>query len=156
MTEKKGATDTLSEFGELSKDKAESQLPLKRRHRETIVDMLAKNLLKDEEVVKFKVCEPVQKSDRLGLKWTEYKIKVEYENGDVNEVQRRYKHFVWLRSQLSQNRGVLVPPLPEKNYMNRFDEYFIEKRRACLEQFLMRVLAKETLSQDNSFRLFIQ
>jgi len=91
------------------------------------------------------------------MKWTEYKIKVEYDTGDGNEVQRRYKHFSWMRNSLVQDhRGVIVPPLPEKNFLNRFDEQFVEKRRARLQQFLLRVLQKDELKENNSFLLFLK
>jgi len=148
--------ETLEAFGELSKDKEERTNPIRKRRRMSVVDALAKNYMDEREVTSVEVCEPIQKADRM-VKWTEYKIKVAYENGDVAEVQRRYKHFNWLRNQLVQeHRGVIIPPLPEKNYLNRFDEQFIENRRGRLQQFLGRVLRKQALKFDNAFVLFLR
>lgn len=42
-------------------------------------------------------------------------------------VLRRYSDFVWLYDTLcANNPGVIVPPIPEKNSLGRFQDAFVE------------------------------
>jgi PX domain len=42
-------------------------------------------------------------------------------------VLRRYSDFVWLYDTLCNNNpGVIVPPIPEKNSLGRFQDAFVE------------------------------
>jgi sorting nexin-1/2 len=55
-------------------------------------------------------------------------------------VLRRYSDFLWLYERLHQEKaGAIVPPLPEKQPVGRFDPSFVEDRRSNLERFLRRV-----------------
>lgn len=57
--------------------------------------------------------------------------------------RKRYSDFEWLRETLIKNcPGVLVPQLPDKSFQNRFDESFIEHRRARLQKFLEKLFEK--------------
>jgi sorting nexin-1/2 len=52
------------------------------------------------------------------------------------EVIRRFRDFVHLESQLSEkHRGIILPPLPEKNAVQKFQmsQEFIEDRRRALQ-----------------------
>lgn len=78
---------------------------------------------------------------------------------------RRYSEFELLRNYLDiMYPAVVVPPLPEKkpSYIwqnsatDKFDPEFIERRRAALEIFLLRVAAHPILSQDKIFIGFLQ
>jgi hypothetical protein len=53
-----------------------------------------------------------------------------------NEVIRRFRDFAWLHDRLAEeNRGAIVPPLPEKNAVQKFTmgTDFIEERRRALQ-----------------------
>ncbi|KAL5009444.1 hypothetical protein ScPMuIL_011749 [Solemya velum] len=78
---------------------------------------------------------------------------------------RRYSEFELLRNYLEVVfPTVIIPPLPEKkaSYFwqnaptDKFDPEFIERRRAALEIFLLRLAAHPQLSQDKLFIEFLQ
>ncbi|XP_052091043.1 sorting nexin-4-like [Mytilus californianus] len=78
---------------------------------------------------------------------------------------RRYNEFELLRNYLECTYPALViPPLPEKkpSYLwqgaptDKFDPEFVERRRAALEIFLLRLAAHPILSQDRMFISFLQ
>ena len=53
------------------------------------------------------------------------------------KVRRRYSDFEWLRNILSQIYvSCVLPPIPKKNYGDRFNENLISKRQRGLEKFL--------------------
>ncbi|XP_078661452.1 sorting nexin-4-like isoform X2 [Branchiostoma floridae x Branchiostoma belcheri] len=79
---------------------------------------------------------------------------------------RRYSEFELLRNYLCVTYpAVVIPPLPEKKIHmmwqklsggeDKFDPDFIERRRAGLESFLLRVAAHGQLSQDKIFHSFL-
>eukprot|EP01111_Echinosteliopsis_oligospora_P014454 TRINITY_DN5451_c0_g1_i1.p1 TRINITY_DN5451_c0_g1~~TRINITY_DN5451_c0_g1_i1.p1 ORF type:complete len:522 (+),score=179.01 TRINITY_DN5451_c0_g1_i1:141-1706(+) len=82
------------------------------------------------------------------------------------EIYRRYNDFLWFYGQLrANNKGVLIPPLPEKHdassaVMNRisgdFDAEFIETRRRGLEKFLNRVAHHRILHRRQEFINFLE
>lgn len=56
-------------------------------------------------------------------------------------VYRRFSHFVFLHTVLSRRLpGIVLPPLPEKQYSGRFSEDFIEARRNDLQRYLDRLV----------------
>ncbi|OCH85732.1 PX-domain-containing protein [Obba rivulosa] len=56
-------------------------------------------------------------------------------------VHRRFSHFVALHTALTrQLPGIVLPPLPEKQYAGRFSDDFVEARRGDLERYLNRVV----------------
>ncbi|KAL5606847.1 hypothetical protein BROUX41_003224 [Berkeleyomyces rouxiae] len=73
------------------------------------------------------------------------------------EVKRRYRDFLWLYTTLhGNNPGVIVPPAPEKQALNRFDTNFVESRRAALEKMLIKIAAHPTLQHDADLKLFLE
>ena len=71
-------------------------------------------------------------------------------------VVRRYNDFVWLHGELEkQGSGCIVPPLPEKAALGRFDELFLQRRRRALERFLNRVAEHALLRGAKSFTAFL-
>jgi len=91
----------------------------------------------------------------------EYKIQVKtlLKNYKTNEfsVLRRYKHFDALREELKEKfKGHLIPPLPEKTVLNRFNVEFIEFRRRELQKFLERIIAHPVLSQSEELKIFLE
>ena len=65
------------------------------------------------------------------------------------KVRKRYSDFEWLRSMLqSIYIGSVIPPIPRKNYGDRFNEFFISKRMRSLEKF-MQGLAVDPLLRSS-------
>jgi len=72
-------------------------------------------------------------------------------------VNRRYRDFLWLYNTLhANNPGVVVPPPPEKQAMGRFEQNFVESRRAALEKMLNKTAAHPTLQHDADLKLFLE
>ncbi|RYP70660.1 hypothetical protein DL769_004906 [Monosporascus sp. CRB-8-3] len=73
------------------------------------------------------------------------------------EVKRRYRDFLWLYNTMhGNNPGVVVPPPPEKQALNRFESNFVESRRAALEKMLNKIAAHLTLQHDPDLKLFLE
>ncbi|CAH1100608.1 unnamed protein product [Psylliodes chrysocephalus] len=63
------------------------------------------------------------------------------------EVSRRYKHFDWLHDRLTAKFNVIaIPPLPDKQVSGRYEEQFIEHRRAQLQEFINYMCRHPVLS----------
>ena len=72
-------------------------------------------------------------------------------------VARRYRDFLWLYNQLHNNSpGVVVPPPPEKQAVGRFDQNFVESRRAALERMLNKIASHPILQHDGDLKLFLE
>ena len=55
-------------------------------------------------------------------------------------VIRRYSDFLWLHDILATDYPyAIIPPMPEKNTMNRFEIDFVESRRSSLQSFVREV-----------------
>ncbi|KAK7495702.1 hypothetical protein BaRGS_00013149 [Batillaria attramentaria] len=83
----------------------------------------------------------------------------------ATSVWRRYSEFELLRNYLDATfPAIVVPPLPEKKASyawqnastDKFDPDFVERRRAALEIFLLRVAAHPKLCQDKIFSGFLK
>lgn len=73
------------------------------------------------------------------------------------EVKRRYRDFLWLYNTMhGNNPGVVVPPPPEKQALNRFETNFVESRRQALEKMLNKIAAHPTLQHDPDLKLFLE
>ena len=56
-------------------------------------------------------------------------------------VQRRFSQFVALHTALTRRLpGIVLPPLPEKQYAGRFSQDFVEARRGDLERYLNKIV----------------
>ncbi|ESO87762.1 hypothetical protein LOTGIDRAFT_234986 [Lottia gigantea] len=86
-------------------------------------------------------------------------------NDGATSLWRRYSEFELLRNYLEiMYPTIVIPPLPEKKASytwqnaatDKFDPEFIERRRAALEVFLLRVAAHSILSKDKIFLGFMQ
>lgn len=72
------------------------------------------------------------------------------------EVSRRYKHFDWLHSRLSEKFNILaMPPLPDKQISGRYEEHFVEHRRVQLQEFVNYVCRHPVLSSCEVWRHFL-
>lgn len=72
------------------------------------------------------------------------------------EVRRRYSDFEWLRNILVTHFPAhWVPPIPFKNYSDRFDSEFIDKRMRYLEKFMHSLSKNPTFSSTKFFFDFL-
>ncbi|CAL1685403.1 unnamed protein product [Lasius platythorax] len=83
----------------------------------------------------------------------------------ISSLWRRYTEFELLRAYLEISYPYIVlPPLPEKKVLyawqkvttDTFDPDFVDRRRAGLENFLIRVASHPILSRDKHFMGFLQ
>lgn len=83
----------------------------------------------------------------------------------ISSLWRRYSEFELLRTYLEVTYPyVVLPPLPEKKVMytwqkvasDTFDPDFVDRRRAGLENFLLRVASHPVISNDHLFIGFLQ
>lgn len=78
-------------------------------------------------------------------------------NATFSAVLRRYSDFLWLYERLHMEKaGAIVPPLPEKQPVGRFDPNFIADRRAHLERFLRRVAVHPELADAKCLETFLR
>ncbi|KAJ3416832.1 Vacuolar protein sorting-associated protein 5 [Chytridiales sp. JEL 0842] len=79
-----------------------------------------------------------------------------YRNPEFS-VNRRYRDFLWLYNQLvDRYPGAIIPPIPEKLAIGRFQDEFIEARRAALERCIRKITSHPLLQDDESVRLFLE
>lgn len=72
-------------------------------------------------------------------------------------VTRRYRDFRWLYHALENNNpGIIIPPPPEKQAVGRFDENFVESRRAALESMINKCVNHPILQNDPDLRIFLE
>lgn len=91
---------------------------------------------------------------------TEYTVVMSttFEAYEIKEaaVQRRYRDFRWLYRTLEHNNpGIVVPPPPEKQALGRFNDDFVQVRRAALEQMLVKVTKHPVLKADKDLEAFL-
>ena len=72
-------------------------------------------------------------------------------------VLRRYRDFRWLHAALVHNNpGVIVPPVPEKVAIGRFQAELVEARRIGLETCINKIAQHPLLQVDEDFKLFLE
>ncbi|KAG2780883.1 hypothetical protein PC129_g8396 [Phytophthora cactorum] len=72
------------------------------------------------------------------------------------QVKRRFSDFEWLQQRLlTQFRGTIIPPLPEKRWTGNMDATFVEERRQALEHFINEVCSHEKLSQTLELQIVL-
>jgi sorting nexin-1/2 len=72
-------------------------------------------------------------------------------------VLRRYSDFLWLYETLQfNNPGVVVPPVPEKNILGRFDDTFVRQRRLGLEKCIQKIASHPVLNKDEDLKFFLE
>jgi sorting nexin-9/18/33 len=71
-------------------------------------------------------------------------------------VSRRYKNFDWLHERLVEKYCLIpIPPLPDKQISGRYEDQFIEHRRAQLQQFVDWVCRHPILSKSEVWMHFL-
>ncbi len=76
---------------------------------------------------------------------------------DSFSVLRRYSDFLWLYETLvANNPGTIVPPVPEKATLGRFEGTFVESRRLALNKCMQKIANHPRLANDPDFRCFLE
>ncbi|KZS87259.1 hypothetical protein SISNIDRAFT_433832 [Sistotremastrum niveocremeum HHB9708] len=93
---------------------------------------------------------PSKRSPSLGSPYTIYQVTSMFSVPRHNPgspaniritVERRFTHFVSLHTALLRRLpGIVLPPLPAKQYTGRFKEDFVEARRGDLHRYLSRLI----------------
>uniref|UniRef100_A0AAJ7XBM9 Sorting nexin-4 n=1 Tax=Petromyzon marinus TaxID=7757 RepID=A0AAJ7XBM9_PETMA len=113
--------------------------------------------------VEISVCEPERRADGREV-FTVYLVESRSGEGPPRSLWRRYSEFELLRHHLLASfPHVVVPPLPEKRAEfawqklspDNMDPDFVERRRAGLEAFLLRVASHAELARDALFSSFL-
>ncbi|XP_069692869.1 sorting nexin lst-4 isoform X2 [Periplaneta americana] len=100
------------------------------------------------------VASPKKESKLKGLKsFIAYQLTPTFNN---IQVSRRYKHFDWLHERLEEKFSLIpIPPLPDKQISGRYEEQFIEHRRAQLQAFVNSVCRHPVLSRCEVWQHFM-
>lgn len=100
------------------------------------------------------ICSPEKKDGGLFSKsYISYLVKTSPFNF---EVRRRYSDFEWLRTILSEQFPALViPPIPLKNFSDRFNDEFVDKRMRYLQRFLNSLDTNPTLANCSIYGDFL-
>lgn len=80
------------------------------------------------------------------------------ETGQEYRVWRRFSDFEWLHNSiLSQDeyKGHVLPPLPEKSYLSRHDDTFLDARRLDLQTYLKSLAEHKVIKNSRTFHLFL-
>ena len=104
------------------------------------------------------VSDPVQHSEGVN-KYTSYRVDVRSPDNNMafSAVLRRYSDFLWLYERLhSERAGAIVPPVPEKQPVGRFNPAFVEIRRRELERFLRRAAVHPELQGSSALEAFLK
>ncbi|CAI2363203.1 unnamed protein product [Moneuplotes crassus] len=100
----------------------------------------------------------------LGMNsYTQYKVVTIANNisplkNDEYIVWRRFSDFDWLHNVITQTNsleGVVLPKLPEKSYLQKQDEAFLETRRTRLEGFLKTIVEHSSLKCSEPVHQFL-
>lgn len=101
----------------------------------------------------------------LGMtSYTQYKIVTSAYNipnlksDDEYVVWRRFSDFEWLHNTLIQQdeyKGLIFPTLPEKPYLTKQDESFLEKRKDELQTYLRSLCQHKIVRESRTFHLFL-
>jgi hypothetical protein len=77
-------------------------------------------------------------------------------DGQVYTVVRRFNDFVWLRNQLRDTLPYLiVPSLPEKQQMGRFNTDFVDVRLRALQRWVDRISTHPEIVTTGTFVFLI-
>lgn len=100
------------------------------------------------------VTSPKMESKFKGIKkFIAYQLTSSFNNDPVS---RRYKNFDWLHERLVDKFCLIpIPPLPDKQISGRYEEHFIEHRRAQLQQFVDWVCRHPVLSTCDVWMHFL-
>lgn len=100
------------------------------------------------------VTSPKMESKFKGIKkFIAYQLQTSFH---PEPVSRRYKNFDWLHERLVEKYCLIpIPPLPDKQISGRYEDQFIEHRRAQLQQFVDWVCRHPILSKSDVWMHFL-
>ena len=76
---------------------------------------------------------------KTGKEYTVYFVIGRDNLGQIN-IQRRYREFLFLRDMLySRYPGLMIPPMPGKQFQGNKVELFVEERKYFLGRFLAQL-----------------
>ncbi|XP_070562897.1 sorting nexin-30-like isoform X4 [Ptychodera flava] len=109
------------------------------------------------------VDDPEKHSGSMGSAYVTYRVVTKTTRGAFDNpeylVRRRYQDFLWLRNKLEETQPThLIPPLPEKHSLRRFDHFspeFLKTRQKALNKFLTRIADHPVLSFNSAFQIFL-
>nr|XP_006813092.1 PREDICTED: sorting nexin-30-like [Saccoglossus kowalevskii] len=109
------------------------------------------------------VDDPEKHTGSMGSSYVTYRIIVKTTRSSFDDseylVRRRYQDFLWLRNRLEDTQPThLIPPLPEKHSLRRFDHFspeFLKTRQKALNKFLTRIADHPVLSFNSNFQIFL-
>lgn len=71
-------------------------------------------------------------------------------------VYRRFQDFLWLQKYFTRScKYHTVPPLPEKNYRNRFNREFLATRRRYIQRFMDYISSHSWLTEGETLAKFL-
>lgn len=113
------------------------------------------------KMFEIEVTNPVKQGEGVAA-FVSYSVRTKTTHRDYAqpfaEVGRRFRDFAWLHDKLAEkNKGVIVPPLPEKSAVQKYQmaTEFIDTRRRALQVFLNRVASHPTLKESAELRTFL-
>ncbi|KAK3278109.1 hypothetical protein CYMTET_13916 [Cymbomonas tetramitiformis] len=117
----------------------------------------------NNQVFQIKVSDPVKQGDGVNA-YVSYRVSTstnlpQYRYSEFSVI-RRFSDFDWLAIRLAEkNRGVIIPPLPDKGVGTKFGSSsteFVEARRAALGVFLHRISVHPTLCFSTDLQFFLE
>ncbi|XP_063686522.1 sorting nexin-18-like isoform X2 [Bolinopsis microptera] len=107
------------------------------------------------QIIAVEITEPIKKAKFKGMKsFMSYHITPNTTNLTV---ERRYKQFDWFHGRLTEKFPCfIIPPLPEKAVVGKYQQDFIEQRRDKLELFLNRIGRHPIISNCNVTNHFLK
>mmetsp|Transcript_2580 Transcript_2580/g.7693 ORF Transcript_2580/g.7693 Transcript_2580/m.7693 type:complete len:429 (+) Transcript_2580:371-1657(+) len=108
------------------------------------------------------VSDPIKQGEGVNA-FMQYRVRTKttmpHYHSTTLDVIRRYSDFAFLHQRLfEQNRGIIIPPIPEKNVVQKYQHTagFLAKRRAALEKFINRVGSHPALAESDDLRAFLE
>jgi len=85
-----------------------------------------------------------------------YLVSTQYPNEQISIVQRRFSDFQWLQQALEEEfPHLLIPPIPEKDALSRFDAEVLAHRKREFNKFLLRIITHPILSKSKHVDTFL-
>jgi sorting nexin-1/2 len=85
-----------------------------------------------------------------------YLISTQYPNEQTSVVARRFSDFQWLQGILEEEHlDILIPPIPEKDALFRFDNEVLAHRKREFNKFLNRIITHPILSKSKHVDTFL-
>eukprot|EP00245_Coleochaete_scutata_P009004 TRINITY_DN2869_c0_g2_i1.p1 TRINITY_DN2869_c0_g2~~TRINITY_DN2869_c0_g2_i1.p1 ORF type:complete len:481 (-),score=110.86 TRINITY_DN2869_c0_g2_i1:101-1519(-) len=115
-----------------------------------------------DATLEISVTDPVKQGDGVQA-YVSYRVSTKTNmpqyRFSTSSVIRRFSDFGWLHDRLAEkNKGIIIPPLPEKNVVEKFllHNEFIDARRQALSIFANRVAAHPQLRFSSDLQLFLE